>query len=80
MSLKPSTVQSIPEDTLRVARAAFPHGNAYQRRRWPGENGPPLRVAGPWPARSPCASCKRDDIRPCSSHFGVAQRLHEGEV
>jgi transposase len=29
MSLKPSTVQSIPEETIRVARAAFPHGNAY---------------------------------------------------
>jgi transposase len=29
MSLKPSTVQAIPEDTIRVARAAFPHGNAY---------------------------------------------------
>ena len=29
MSLKPSTVQSIPEATMRVARAAFPHGNAY---------------------------------------------------
>ena len=29
MSLKPSTVQAIPEETIRVARAAFPHGNAY---------------------------------------------------
>src|ERR671926_19037 len=29
MSLKPFPVQSIPEDTLRVARAAFPHGNVY---------------------------------------------------
>jgi transposase len=29
MSLKPSPVQSIPDDTLRVARAAFSHGNAY---------------------------------------------------
>jgi transposase len=29
MSLKPSTVPAIPEDTMRVARAAFPHGNAY---------------------------------------------------
>jgi transposase len=29
MSLKSSTVQSIPEETMRVARAAFPHGNAY---------------------------------------------------
>jgi transposase len=29
MSLKPSTVQSIPEETRRVARAAFPHGHAY---------------------------------------------------
>jgi transposase len=29
MSLNPSAVQSIPEETMRVARAAFPHGNAY---------------------------------------------------
>jgi transposase len=29
MSLKPSTVQSIPEETIRVARAALPHGHAY---------------------------------------------------
>lgn len=29
MSLKPSAVQSIPEETMRVARAAFPQGNAY---------------------------------------------------
>jgi transposase len=28
MSLKPSAVQSIPEETRRVARAAFPQGNA----------------------------------------------------
>jgi transposase len=28
MSLEPSAVQSIPEETMRVARAAFPQGNA----------------------------------------------------
>jgi transposase len=29
MSLKPSAVQSIPEETVRVARAASPQGNVY---------------------------------------------------
>src|SRR5499426_4527801 len=29
MSLKPSTLQTIPEETIRIARAAFRHGNAY---------------------------------------------------
>jgi hypothetical protein len=29
MSLKLSAVQAIPEETMRVARAAFPHGDAY---------------------------------------------------
>jgi transposase len=29
MSLKPSPMQSVPEETVRVARAAFPKGNPY---------------------------------------------------
>src|SRR5687767_14627593 len=29
MSLKSETIPSVPEDTTRVARAAFPHGNPY---------------------------------------------------
>ncbi len=29
MSLKPSPVQPVPEETVRVARAAFPKGNPY---------------------------------------------------
>ncbi len=29
MSLKPSPIQPIPEETVRVARAAFPKGNPY---------------------------------------------------
>src|SRR5262245_47945745 len=29
MPLKPSAVPSIREETMRVARAAFPYGNAY---------------------------------------------------
>ena len=29
MSLKPSSIQSVPEETRRVARAAFPHGTPY---------------------------------------------------
>ena len=29
MSLKPSPIQPIPEETVRVARAAFPSGNPY---------------------------------------------------
>ena len=27
MSLKPTPIPSVPEDTARVARAVFPHGN-----------------------------------------------------
>ncbi len=33
MSLDPQTHYPIPEDTQRVARAAFPHGNLYMRMR-----------------------------------------------
>src|SRR5918999_3785646 len=29
MSLKSETIPSVPDDTARVARAAFPHGNPY---------------------------------------------------
>ena len=29
MSLKPGPVHPVPEETLRVARAAFPNGNLY---------------------------------------------------
>jgi transposase len=29
MSLKPQAIHAVPEDTTRVARAAFPHGNPY---------------------------------------------------
>jgi transposase len=29
MSLKPSPMQPIPEETVRVAQAAFPKGNLY---------------------------------------------------
>ncbi len=29
MSLKPGAIQPVPEDTLRVAQAAFPKGNLY---------------------------------------------------
>ena len=29
MSLKPSSIQPVPDETVRVARAAFPKGNAY---------------------------------------------------
>ncbi len=31
MSLQPQAVYVVPEDTARVARAAFPRGNAYLR-------------------------------------------------
>jgi transposase len=31
MSLRASLVNCLPEDTARVARAAFPKGNAYLR-------------------------------------------------
>jgi transposase len=33
MSLQPMTVEAIPEQTARVARAAFPNGNLYIRMR-----------------------------------------------
>src|SRR5690348_2667481 len=33
MSLPASAESGIPEDTVRVARAAFPHGNPYMRMR-----------------------------------------------
>jgi hypothetical protein len=29
MSLKPYPIQSVPAETARVARAAFPHGSPY---------------------------------------------------
>ena len=29
MSLKPATIESVPEQTAQIARAAFPKGNAY---------------------------------------------------
>jgi transposase len=29
MSLKPSLIESVPADTVHVARAAFPKGNLY---------------------------------------------------
>src|SRR5215212_10770306 len=29
MSLKPSSIQALPEETVRIARAAFPKGNPY---------------------------------------------------
>ena len=31
MSLQPHASSPIPEDTQRVARAAFPHGNIYRQ-------------------------------------------------
>jgi hypothetical protein len=31
MSLKPHPIQSVPEETARVARAAFPHGTPISR-------------------------------------------------
>ena len=33
MSLKPSPIQPIPEETVRVAQAAFPKGNVYMQMR-----------------------------------------------
>ena len=33
MSLKPMSIPPIPEETLRVARAAFPKGSLYLRLR-----------------------------------------------
>ena len=29
MSLRPQTVAPVPEETVRIARAAFPKGNLY---------------------------------------------------
>jgi transposase len=29
MSLKPSSIEPVPEETSRIARAAFPKGNLY---------------------------------------------------
>lgn len=29
MSLHPQTIPAIPQETIRVAHAAFPHGNIY---------------------------------------------------
>jgi transposase len=29
MSLKPHSIQSVPEETAHVAQAAFPHGTPY---------------------------------------------------
>jgi hypothetical protein len=31
MSLRPQVVYLVPEETARVARAAFPKGNVYMR-------------------------------------------------
>ncbi len=33
MSLKPSPIQPVPEETARVAQAAFPQSNPYLRLR-----------------------------------------------
>ena len=33
MSLHPQEIPPIPEETMRVARAAFPRGNVYMRMR-----------------------------------------------
>ena len=33
MSLKPQAVDPIPEETIRVAKAAFPQGNRYMKMR-----------------------------------------------
>ncbi len=33
MSLKPSPIPAVPEETARIARAAFPKGNIYLRMR-----------------------------------------------
>jgi transposase len=31
VSLRPQTVPSVPEETARIARSAFPKGNLYMR-------------------------------------------------
>src|SRR5262245_11013936 len=33
MSLHPQAIPAVPEETMRIARAAFPHGNVYMRMR-----------------------------------------------
>jgi hypothetical protein len=33
MSLKPEPIGSIPEETMRVAKAAFPQGNIFMKMR-----------------------------------------------
>jgi transposase len=33
MSLHPQEIPAVPEETMRIARAAFPHGNVYMRMR-----------------------------------------------
>ena len=33
MSLKPTPIEPVPEQTARIARAAFPAGNAYLKLR-----------------------------------------------
>src|SRR5215218_5860795 len=33
MSLRPEEIPPVPEETRRVAQAAFPHGNVYMRMR-----------------------------------------------
>ena len=33
MSLKPQAIEPVPEETVRVANAAFPKGNIYMRMR-----------------------------------------------
>jgi transposase len=33
MSLHPQEIPVVPEETMRIARAAFPHGNIYMRMR-----------------------------------------------
>ena len=33
MSLRPQEIPPVPEETRRVAQAAFPHGNVYMRMR-----------------------------------------------
>ena len=36
MSMHPHAIPAIPEETVRVARAAFPHGNIYPSASLPG--------------------------------------------
>ena len=33
MSLKPQAISPVPEETARIARAAYPKGNVYMRMR-----------------------------------------------